>query len=586
MSLVQIQLVPLLYETLESAMIQGFFYILVNPWLHKLKDRDKLSQKNQKISDTDFDIGMNPFIRFVLRGLQGTIYFHDPVKDENLFVSKKVLDQCGYTNQEILALDLGIRSIIHNDDLPGVYEMNEQVLKLKDGDFAEATYRAKKKEGGWAWYRSEEYVYKRDTEGNPTVIFGVAQDVTLLKEKEAQLQKLSDQNAFLLEIAQLMTVGQGDMKVTLQTLTKRLADQFQVVCSIFFHDEHDNSIQPGAIYYHDSELVDLLTELFSKTTVKVGEGMVGKVIQDGKEFVISETDDDLRRRTAAVDPRLESVGLAYLPIKGLSKIVGAISLVQLVEFKPFTKQDWEGIAQVVRNVSLYVEHSIITNERKVELDRLAKAESDLVAKERAEMTAMIKGQEIERKRVAADMHDGVGQILSAISIQLSQLLVKKQNVEKEDLSSLADKVQYGIVEVRNVSHALKPDVLENFGLVPAIVEVCNNLSTEIGPSISFNHIDVERRFEEDIEINVYRIVQELVNNCIKHAKAKDVFVTLIKDEDKLVLTVEDDGEGMADLDHTGIGLNNVKLRADIINGEMNIDSAVGKGSLINIEVPI
>ena len=545
-----------------------------------------MSQKKQKISDTDFDIGMNPFIRFVLRGLQGTIYFHDPVKDGNLFVSKKVLDQCGYTNQEILALDLGIRSIIHNDDLPGVYEMNEQVLKLKDGDFAEATYRAKKKEGGWAWYRSEEYVYKRDTEGNPTVIFGVAQDVTLLKEKEAQLQKLSDQNAFLLEIAQLMTVGQGDMKVTLQTLTKRLADQFQVVCSIFFHDEHDNSIQPGAIYYHDSELVDLLTELFSKTTVKVGEGMVGKVIQDGKEFVISETDDDLRRRTAAVDPRLESVGLAYLPIKGLSKIVGAISLVQLVEFKPFTKQDWEGIAQVVRNVSLYVEHSIITNERKVELDRLAKAESDLVAKERAEMTAMIKGQEIERKRVAADMHDGVGQILSAISIQLSLLLVKKQNVEKEDLSSLADKVQYGIVEVRNVSHALKPDVLENFGLVPAIVEVCNNLSTEIGPSISFNHIDVERRFEEDIEINVYRIVQELVNNCIKHAKAKDVFVTLIKDEDKLVLTVEDDGEGMADLDHTGIGLNNVKLRADIINGEMNIDSAVGKGSLINIEVPI
>jgi signal transduction histidine kinase len=165
-------------------------------------------------------------------------------------------------------------------------------------------------------------------------------------------------------------------------------------------------------------------------------------------------------------------------------------------------------------------------------------------------------------------------------------LVKKQNVEKEDLSSLADKVQYGIVEVRNVSHALKPDVLENFGLVPALVEVCNNLSAEIGPSISFTHIDVERRFEEDIEINVYRIAQELVNNCIKHAKAKDVFVTLIKDEDKLVLTVEDDGEGMADLDHTGIGLNNVKLRADIINGEMNIDSAVGKGSLINIEVPI
>jgi PAS domain S-box-containing protein len=170
-------------------MIQGFLYILVNQWLHKFKHRDKLSQKNQKISDSDFDIGMNPFIRFVLQGLQGTIYFHDPVKDENLFLSKKVLDHCGYTKQEILALDPSIQSIIHNDDLLGVYEINEQVLKLKDGDFAEATYRANKKEGGWAWCRSEEYVYKRDELGNPTLIFGVAQDVTLVKEKEAQPQK-------------------------------------------------------------------------------------------------------------------------------------------------------------------------------------------------------------------------------------------------------------------------------------------------------------------------------------------------------------------------------------------------------------
>ncbi|MFT5053505.1 MAG: two-component system NarL family sensor kinase, partial [Oceanospirillaceae bacterium] len=121
---------------------------------------------------------------------------------------------------------------------------------------------------------------------------------------------------------------------------------------------------------------------------------------------------------------------------------------------------------------------------------------------------------------------------------------------------------------------------------PAIEEVCSTLSSDIGPSISFNHIDVERRFPEDVEINVYRIVQELLNNCIKHAQAKDVFVTLIKYKDTLLLTVEDDGGGMANIDHTGIGLNNVKLRSDIINGEMNIDSSLGKGSLINIEVPI
>ena len=168
---------------------------------------------------------------------------------------------------------------------------------------------------------------------------------------------------------------------------------------------------------------------------------------------------------------------------------------------------------------------------------------------------------------------------------LSQLKTRK-TVVKTDLESLSEKVQHGIVEVRNVSHALKPDVLEHFGLVPAIEEVCSTLSSEIGPAISFNHIDVERRFHEDVEINIYRIVQELLNNCIKHANANDVFVTLIKDNDSLVLTVEDDGQGISQTDHTGIGMNNVKLRVGLINGEIEIDSTEGKGSLINIEVPI
>ena len=162
------------------------------------------------------------------------------------------------------------------DDLPEVARMNREVRSLKDGEFAEATYRVKHKSGKWVWHKSEEYVYKRDSDGDPVVVFGVAHDVTQLKQKEFELQELADHNAFLVEISRLITAGQGNMKSTLQELAESLAEHFNVVCSIFFVDEKDNSIQPGAVYYHDQELVDILTDLFPKTTVKVGEGMVWK----------------------------------------------------------------------------------------------------------------------------------------------------------------------------------------------------------------------------------------------------------------------------------------------------------------------
>lgn len=1146
-----------------------------------------------------------------VKNFPGAFYVHDSVNDRIIHLSERIEEYIGYSLEEIQEMEFGGRSIVHPEDLQLVVEMNAERMQLKDGEFAESTYRVLHKKGNWKWLRSEEYIFSRDEGGAPVASIGIVHDVTPLKARELQLQKMADYNSFLVETSRLVTEGSGDIKATLQELAHMISVQFDVVCSIFFHNEEDGSIQAGATYYHNKNIVRILEDLFSKYTVKLGEGMVGKVIQDGSEFILHEVDDDIKRRTVAVDPKLEPVGLAYLPLKGYSKVVGAINLTRLVEYEPLTKEEWENIAQVVRNVSLFVEHSLITNARKTELESLAKAEAkireanegtafllhvshlasniekekhhvlkdlakslsihfeavcdihivddddvlqpvawyhtkrsirekvgklfdkgrfkkgqgllgnvaesgnehlvrqmpeslkktlktdpeimpeafiylplsglssvvgtlgisrlpgqatfteselerirnaantiseflakrhlhdariqelekrtlaeadlkelnrhnrfllglssqlsdlssgmegilqgltdsvrdhfgvvcsvhvvdplhnkirplaishkkpktatklwdffqhhyfhvdysmigkvvrkgqefhlrkvgkkelkwfdakdpDLIpqsllflpivgrssvlgilditktddgeiideeeavylrevakivalfienhhlfAKHRKElakrkkaeellrhqnerimrseqelreildtipilvarvdkdltyrfannsyrklgvdpvnligkdirkviglelfekvrpmmesamkgevlsystgglmpdgvtrfldivmgpdidasgnisgflscaidvtdrtkakkdleiseerlriifdnvedvistfnkegrlesvnktsqglsrsdvigshildyfqdpqerketqsslnnliekgkpfskehqftgsdgttnwysnryapvlengkfvkgivitrditgqkqeekviMAGMLQGQEVERKRLAAEMHDGIGQILAAISIELSQLSHRKTSIEPLDIKPVSEKIQSAIQEVRVISHALKPDVLENFGLVPAIQEVVDSATTVSGPEISFNHIDVQRRFKEDIEVNVYRSLQELITNCLKHANANEIFITLIMDERKLILTVEDDGDGFREKDPTGIGLNNVKSRIVLVGGSVTIDSTEGRGSLINIEVPI
>ena len=118
-----------------------------------------MNQKDEIIKVSDFEIRLNHFARFALQRLQGSIYFHDQVKDGNLFASENILELTGYSQEEIMSMEGGFKSIIHPDDLDEVNRMNREVANLKDGEFSEATYRTRKKDGAWIWHRSEAVSY-------------------------------------------------------------------------------------------------------------------------------------------------------------------------------------------------------------------------------------------------------------------------------------------------------------------------------------------------------------------------------------------------------------------------------------------
>jgi PAS domain S-box-containing protein len=213
-------------------------------------------------------------------------------------------------------------------------------------------------------------------------------------------------------------------------------------------------------------------------------------------------------------------------------------------------------------------------------------------REHSVMNAVMKGQEQERRRLGAELHDGIGQVLSAIGLQVSQI---KEEVDRKefirvatDMDDLTGKLQSAIREVRNISHDLMPEVLESFGLKEAVKQTCNNLQDRSGINVTFNHADLDNRYNQLIEVNLYRVAQELMTNIQRHAECENVFVSLIDHGSTLNLTVEDDGKGFesgAEKEFKGIGLSNVYSRVNLLGGDIDVESDVNSGTLVNIEVP-
>ena len=152
-----------------------------------------------------------------------------------------------------------------------------------------------------------------------------------------------------------------------------------------------------------------------------------------------------------------------------------------------------------------------------------------------------------------------------------------------------DMLDTSIKELRRVAHNMMPEMLTKFGLDEALKEYCNTINTAKLLIVKYQSLGMEARLDKSIEIIIYRIVQELLNNTMKHAAATEVFVQLIRDGNRLNVVVEDNGKGFdASLpeNNKSAGLTNVRSRVDYLKGQLDIHAEPGKGTLVNIEFNI
>ncbi|MBB3698041.1 type IV pili methyl-accepting chemotaxis transducer N-terminal domain-containing protein [Flammeovirga yaeyamensis] len=204
---------------------------------------------------------------------------------------------------------------------------------------------------------------------------------------------------------------------------------------------------------------------------------------------------------------------------------------------------------------------------------------------------ILKGQEEERGRISKDIHDGIGQLLTALKFSLESINPAQVKISTNKLKESKGLLKNIIREVRRVSFNLSPNTLGDYGIHAVLTRFAQETSRLSDVEIKYsNTSDFNQRFEKHIETNIYRIVQEAVNNAIKYAEAEEVDIHLSHDFEALYIEISDNGKGFdmnnLEIHGGGNGLLNMKERAGFVGGEISVSSAKGKGTKISVEVPI
>ncbi len=218
--------------------------------------------------------------------------------------------------------------------------------------------------------------------------------------------------------------------------------------------------------------------------------------------------------------------------------------------------------------------------------------------QRARTAYMIQGQEEERKRLARDLHDDLGQMLTALKLGIENLdgSAEWSPKGKKRLEDIKQLVGQTISEVRTVSFNLMPAVLNDFGITSALRLLTGQLDANTDAQVLFHTNVTDERFSKEVEISLYRIAQESLNNAIKYAGADVIKVEFVAKRKQLQLSISDDGVGFAyiepntqqmkEQDRVYQGLMHIQERARLINGELRVLSTLGKGTTVHVVVPL
>jgi len=230
-------------------------------------------------------------------------------------------------------------------------------------------------------------------------------------------------------------------------------------------------------------------------------------------------------------------------------------------------------------------HQLAKQQDELQQQKIRELEKDrqLVA-----VDSMLKGQEEERSRLARDLHDGLGGLLSGVKFSLNNM--KDNLIITPDNSAAFERsvnmIDTSIKELRRVAHNMMPEMLTKFGLDEALKEYCHSVDAAKLLAIKYQSLGMETRMDKGAEIIIYRVMQELLNNILRHAAASQAYIQVIRENNRLSIVVEDNGKGFdtATLESSkGAGWVNIRSRVEYLKGQLDIHSEPGKGTLVNIE---
>ncbi len=284
--------------------------------------------------------------------------------------------------------------------------------------------------------------------------------------------------------------------------------------------------------------------------------------------------DDLSQRFAELDTRYKSLENE--------------KIIQQQQFDLTRKNYWIISISGLLVLSILLGYSWY---KRYKLRQVRKIQAEIIIQQDLSTKAILQAEENERNRIAADLHDGIGQLMSAAKMNLSAFendLLFKTADQKAAYQKAIALIDESCKEVRSISHQMMPNALLKSGLSSAIKEFIDKIDSSI-IKINLHTEGLNVRLDSNVETVCYRVIQECVNNVIKHSGANRLEISLLKDLDGISATIEDNGKGfnLKELSKfDGIGLKNIRSRIQFLKGTVDFDSEPGKGTLVAIHVPV
>ncbi|MEQ9102377.1 MAG: type IV pili methyl-accepting chemotaxis transducer N-terminal domain-containing protein [Imperialibacter sp.] len=330
----------------------------------------------------------------------------------------------------------------------------------------------------------------------------------------------------------------------------------------------------GAIYW----MSEFMREKFVDETTKLPESLFDFFKQDGHQ-----------RDAIEGVKKLLSEGKTWTGEMKFTEVSGDFLWLDLT-ITPTTNRTGSNELMVVgRDITDVKEAQMMA--RELNREKIEKSVNEL----RYRSVLILEGQEEERSRLAKELHDGIGQMLTAMKMNLDSVSLTGASHNRQRLDDIKHFLNSVMKEVRRVSFNLAPSSLSDFGLVPAVRKFCAEVNKVSEIEVEFvDKTQFINRLENNIEMNIYRIVQEGVNNAIKYSGAKKITITFSHNPSQLTISIVDDGKGfnykqLAETGHfteSGHGIFNMKERAAFVDADFQIESEKGTGTHIAITVPI
>jgi two-component system, NarL family, sensor kinase len=436
--------------------------------------------------------------------------------------------------------DFELEVISNNTEKDAIGKISDFFSEESHSQIIEKEYSSVDEKGKLHWFWSKQSTFKQTDEGMPQQVLLISQDITekkiaaiALQENEHFLKSIADSSPDILYVVDLINEKIIYINNAIYDILKYTPDQIKntegSLIDLFFHPD-------------DQEIVRNHFKSFQAESNPPSADMEYRMKDAFGEWHY------MRCRHSAF--KLDEHGFAT----------------QLL-----------GIGQNVTDLKKYQEERI-----KVKLEQ-----------QRAISYAILKTQEEERKRIAEALHNSLGQILYGAKLSLAMLDSERKPSENSNLEIkkiVNDLLEEAIVETKTISFELMPAILKDFGLETAIKDLLNKKFQKIQLKSSIHLVGLKNRMDPDMEIAIFRIVQELINNSIKHAKAQKVDLHISKLSDYVNINLNDDGIGfnkeILNSKNKGFGLRNINNRVKVLNGNLVINTNSSKGTQINIDIPL